>query len=114
MAKIHLDGAKKVFIENEPENPDINYYRNPVSGVRELECFMDGLEAKLSEINAPVLVIQASGDPVVAPGGSKKIFELLGSEKKEYMLMNFERHCILSGEGSERVYRAIENFIAML
>ncbi|MBL0731566.1 MAG: alpha/beta fold hydrolase [Desulfosarcina sp.] len=114
MAKIHIDGAKKIFIENEPECPGVNYYRNPVSGVRELECFMDGLESKLSEINTPVLVIQASGDPVVAPGGSRKIFELLGSEKKEYMLMNFERHCIVSGEGSERVYRAIENFIAML
>jgi esterase/lipase len=114
MSKIHIDGAKKVFIENKPENPGINYCRNPVSGVRELERFMGGLESKLSEINAPVLVIQASGDPVVAPDGSRKIFELLGTEKKEYMLMNFDRHGILSGEGSEKVYKAIKNFIALL
>jgi esterase/lipase/1-acyl-sn-glycerol-3-phosphate acyltransferase len=114
MDKLRLEGVKKVFIENETENADINYCRNPVSGVRELERFMGALEPRLSGINAPAVVIQSSGDPVVAPEGSRRVFELLGSEKKNYILMKFERHGILSGHGAERVFSAVGNFISQL
>ncbi len=106
-----MERAKLEFIENRPENPHINYFRNPVSGVRELGLLMESLEKKLPKITIPALVIQADGDPIVNPKGSRKVFRLLGSMDKEYLLFNFSRHGILLGEGAERVHRAIGDFV---
>lgn len=111
---VRLAVAKKEFAENSPENPHINYFRNPISGVRELFVLMDALERKLPFIQIPALVVQSLGDPLVDPNGSRKVFELLGSQDKEYLLFNFDRHGILLGEGAYRVHRAIGNFIQRL
>jgi len=114
MNRLHLDSAKMEFVENSPENPHINYSRNPISGVRELERLMESLEPKLPDIQVPALIIQADRDPVVDPEGSKQVFDLLGSKEKAYTLFNFDRHGILSGENAHQVHRAIGNFIKEL
>ena len=114
MKIVRLDGVKKEFVENHPENPHINYLRNPISGVRELERFMAALEPQLPAIDVPTLVVQADGDPVVAPTGSQRVFRLLGAAEKAYLLLNFDRHGILLGEGAERVHRAIGAFVEEL
>jgi len=111
MDKVHVDSGQKEFVENNPENPHINYLRNPISGLRELERLMGSVESKLSAIQAPTLVIQSYGDPVVDQRGSRKVFELLGSEDKSYILFNFDRHGILLGDGAHRVHKAIADFI---
>lgn len=111
MDKVHIDSGQKEFVENKPENPHINYLRNPISGLRELERLMDSIESKLSAIQTPTLVIQSYGDPVVDQRGSRKVFELLGSEDKSYILFNFDRHGILLGDGAHRVHKAIADFI---
>ena len=111
MERAHQVGAKKEFVENKPENPHINYLRNPISGVVELERLMDDLEPNLADLNVPSLVVQSKEDPVVDPKGSRKIFDLIGSKDKEYVLFNFERHGILLGDGAERVYRTIGQFL---
>jgi len=111
MDKVHVDSGQKEFVENNPENPHINYLRNPISGLRELERLMGSVESKLSAIQAPTLVIQSYGDPVVDQIGSRKVFELLGSEDKSYILFNFDRHGILLGDGAHRVHKAIADFI---
>ncbi|MBW1836057.1 MAG: alpha/beta fold hydrolase [Deltaproteobacteria bacterium] len=111
MKRFKLDGAKKEFVENQPENPHINYSRNPISGIRELERLMNSVAPKLPSIQVPVLVAQSRNDPVVDPRGSRRIFERLGSQDKKYALFNFNRHGILLGEGASRVYDAIGNFI---
>ena len=111
MGKVHWNDARMVFAENEPENPHINYLRNPISGVRELERLMHYVEPKLTDIHIPALVVQSDQDPVVHPSGSKRIFDLLGSEDKQYLVVNFKRHGILLGEGSQRVHSAIGDFI---
>jgi esterase/lipase/1-acyl-sn-glycerol-3-phosphate acyltransferase len=114
MKKVRLDGAKKEFVENQPENPHINYFRNPVSGLLELERLMDAVDDKLTDIRMPALVVQSLGDPVVRPSGSRRAFNRIGSEDKSYILFNFDRHGILLGKGSRRVYKAIWNFIEEL
>ena len=111
MKKVRLDGAKKEFIENQPENPHINYFRNPVSGVLELERLMKAVEDKLPDIGIPALVIQSLEDPVVKPSGSRRAFIRIGSEDKSYILFNFDRHGILLGKDSEKVHKTIRNFI---
>ena len=114
MHKVHWDGAKKEFLENRPENPHINYVRNPIAGIRELERLMEALEPRLREIASPALVMQSRQDPVVDHKGSRRAFELLGSADKEYILFNFNRHGILLGPGAERVHQAIGDFIMTL
>jgi len=114
MKKVRLDGAKMEFVENRPENPHINYFRNPISGVLELERFMEKLEDKLNEIHAPALVVQSLDDPVVKPSGSKRTFDHIGSEDKTYILFNFDRHGILLGQDAGKVHKAIGDFIEHL
>lgn len=114
MEMARLDEAKKKFLENRPENPHINYFRNPVSGVRELERLMKSLEPKLPSIKVPALVVQSTGDPVVNLEGTKRVFDMLGSKRKKYVLFDFDCHGILVCEGSERVHRTIGNFIKHL
>jgi esterase/lipase/1-acyl-sn-glycerol-3-phosphate acyltransferase len=104
-------GAKIDFVENKPENPHINYRRNPISGVREIERLMDDLEPKLASLTMPALIVQSVRDPVVDPKGSRKLFELIGSSDKEYVLFNFDRHGILLGDGSQKVHQVIGEFI---
>ena len=111
MERARQVGAKKEFVENKPENPHINYSRNPISGVVEVDRLMDDLEPRLADLDVPALVVQSRGDPVVDPKGSRKIFELIGSSDKEYLLFNFDRHGILLGEGSQKVHKSIGQFI---
>jgi esterase/lipase len=72
---------------------------------------MDDLEPRLADLDGPALVVQSRGDPVVDPRGSRKIFELIGSSDKEYLLFNFDRHGILRGEGAQKVHQSIGEFI---
>ncbi len=111
MDKIGKGVAKKEFVNNTPENPHINYFRNPISGVSEIEKLMESLYPLLENITVPALIAQSENDPVVNPKGSRKIFKRLGSVDKRYTLFNFDRHGILLGQGSDRVYRTIAEFI---
>lgn len=111
MTKIRLEGPKKEFIENNPENAHINYLRNPIAGIRELERLMAVVEKGLADIQSPALVVQSQQDPVVDPKGSKKAFEKIGSNDKQYVLFNFKRHGIVLGKGSGRVHRVIGEFV---
>ena len=106
--------AKMPFVENHPENPHINYLRNPISGVCEIERFMSELDERLPAIRTPALVIQSERDPVVDPRSSKQIFNRLGSPDKTHVLFNFDRHGILLGENSQAVYRTVAEFIERL
>jgi esterase/lipase len=111
MDRIHLEEAKKTFIDNHPENPGINYFKNPISGVHELERLMTSLEPRLSDITMPALVIQSREDPVVNPKGTEMIFKALGSADKQMVMFSFKRHGILLGDGAQRVYRAVGDFL---
>ena len=106
-----IRGISKTFIENHPENPGINYFRNPISGVHQLEQLMKSLFEKLSLIQVPALVIQSEGDPIVDPRGSLETLNRIGSEDKSYVAFDFDRHGILLGNGAERVHRTIVEFI---
>jgi esterase/lipase/1-acyl-sn-glycerol-3-phosphate acyltransferase len=109
--KLVKDEGRRHFVSNEPENPHINYFRNPISGVKELMELMEQLSLRLDRIKVPTLLIQSSGDPVVHPEGSKEVYENLGSEDKELVMFNADRHGILRGELSQRVFTRIVEFL---
>jgi esterase/lipase/1-acyl-sn-glycerol-3-phosphate acyltransferase len=111
MGTIHLPGATKKYVENHSERPEINYGRIPLSALAELQHFMSRLEERLGAVQAPTLVVQAEGDPVVNAGATKTFFARIGSEQKEYLPLDINRHGILAGAGSGDVHRAIVAFI---
>ncbi len=112
MEKAYLSPIAKKFVKNDPENPHINYHKNPIAGIRQLEKLTKDLEPRLKNIKLPVLVVQSRNDPVVNPEGTLNLFNKLGSKKKEYFLFDYDRHGILLGKGINRIYESIEKFIA--
>jgi esterase/lipase/1-acyl-sn-glycerol-3-phosphate acyltransferase len=111
MEMIHFQEGKMEFVLSTSEHPEINYTRVPVSGVAELSHFMKSLESRLEEINMPALVVQAERDPIVEPEASQRLFDRIGSRQKEYRSLDFDRHGILSGKGSEEVFAVISTFM---
>jgi len=105
------DEGRRHFVRNEPENPHINYLRNPISGVKELMELMEKLSERLDRIKVPALLIQGSDDPVVEPEGSKQVYEGLGSQDKQLIMLDSDRHGILRGEISERVFLRLLDFL---
>jgi len=114
MSSVKREDVKKEFVENHPENPHINYLRNPISGVREMEKLMKSAENRLRDIHLPALLVQSDEDPVVDEKGTRKAFKLLGSERKRCLLIHSGRHGILLGDGATEVYQAVEEFISRL
>jgi esterase/lipase len=108
---IHIQVGKREFVAIVPEHPNINYSRLPVAALVEMGRFMKGLESRLAGIHVPALIVQAQGDPVVDPAGTKQLFEKIGSESKQYLLFPFDRHGILSGAGADQVHGVIGEFI---
>jgi len=111
MGKVGLEGGQKNYFKNSPENPHINYLRNPALGVIELEKLMDEVKNLLPEVLVPSLVIQGHLDPVVNSKGAFTAYELIGSDDKEFSMFNFNRHGIINGEGSELIFESVARFI---
>jgi len=109
--KLIKDEGRHYFVSNRPENPHINYVRNPISGVRELIELIDVVSERLSTITMPVLIIQSSDDPVVHPEGSKRLHHKLGSSNKELAIFPYDRHGIIRGEGSDLVFARVLGFL---
>ena len=112
MKRMGGEAVVKEFVDNDPENPHINYHRNPIAGIRELERLMDLVDELLARVTVPALVVQAAGDPVVNSKGSRKVFDKLGARDKKYVLFNFERHGILLGPDAAKVHQVIYEFVA--
>jgi len=99
------------FIPNHPDNPQINYTRNPVSGVYQMELLMNEVNDSLNNITIPALVMQGSGDPTVNPEGALEIFKKIPSIQKELTLVYSEKHGIVRGDGAGVVHRRVERFL---
>ncbi len=89
----------------------INYDKNPVSGVKEVGDFLESMEKEYPAIKQPALIIQADKNPVVDPKSSMQIYDGIGSPDKEICLLSQDRHILINGEGSEKVFKKINAFI---
>ena len=111
ISNINVSRGKMEFVSNDPENPTINYLRNPVRGVYELEKLMKIVKGRLEDVKAPTLVIQGSDDPVVNPVNGMEIFSKLGSENKQLVKVNANHHGILRGKESDQVRTKVLEFL---
>ena len=111
LKQINIDKWKMEFIKNDPENPDINYLRNPVSGSYELEKLMKRVDHHLKNIADPALIIQASNDPVVDPCSGREIFNKIGGGNKQFFMVNANHHGILRGKEAAEVNARVLAFL---
>ncbi len=91
-----------------------NYDKNPASGVKEVGDFLESIEKEYAAISQPVLIIQADKNPIVDPKSSMQIYDSIGSQDKEFCLLSHDRHILVNGEGTGKVFRKINAFIQNL
>ena len=111
LKRIGRSRADWEYVDNEPENRHINYFRNPLTGVRELVAVMDEMERVLPDIQVPTIIVQGSKDTVVNAVSAQMIFDKLGTRHKEMTLFERDRHGILNGEGREDIFERICSFL---
>jgi len=111
LKRIHWDRTEWEYVRNDPENPHINYTRNPLSGVEQLSYAMQAMCDALPHISAPTLIIQGSEDPVVAPSSGPAIFSRVGTKHKQLLVFERQNHGIVNGSGSEDVFDAVCRFL---
>jgi esterase/lipase/1-acyl-sn-glycerol-3-phosphate acyltransferase len=114
LTKIKIDKWKMEFVKNDPEYPQINYLRNPVSGGYELDKLMRFVENRLGNVTDPTLIIHASGDPVVDPVSGEEIFEKLGTKEKQLIRVYANHHGILRGKQADEVNATVLTFLKKL
>jgi esterase/lipase/1-acyl-sn-glycerol-3-phosphate acyltransferase len=111
LKKFKIDKGRMEFIPNVPENPDINYSKNPINGINELGKLMKFVDGSLDKITIPALIIQADGDPVVNPKSADIIYSKIKSQNKKLVKVKSARHGIIRGNELEQVYEEIAFFL---
>ncbi len=111
LTTIRVSRGKMDYVTNTPENPHINYFRNPVAGVSELGKLMKVVEENLPRVKDPALIVQGSDDPVVNPVSGLEIFDRLGTERKQLIRIFAKRHGIVRGRESEEVKAKVLEFL---
>ena len=102
------------YVDFKPENSDINYHRNPISGVGQVSELLERARARLKHLVHPALVVSAEDDQVIGSRSSLRVYEAIGSKKKELLRISSSRHNILSGEATgveSRVREAICSYL---
>ncbi len=87
---------------------------NPVTGLKEVGEYLESIEKAYASISQPALIIQAENNPIVDPKGSMQLYNSLGSTDKEFCLLSCDRHVLVKGEGTKKVFRKIGAFIKNL
>ena len=108
--KIRRRGSDE-FFEFTADNPHVNYRKNPFAGIMEVGHLLDLVESCLVRVECPVLVLQGDGDRIINAESSHTVYNLLASKDKQYRLFRLDRHVIINGPGSDKVVKAIIDFI---
>jgi len=111
LQKFNIEAGQFQYVDDMPENPHINYSRNYLKGVYELEKLMNICKDNLYKIIQPTLVIQAKGDPVVNPISGKLIYDMINSNNKKLTLLDFNNHIIVNSENKLIVFEEIMDFL---
>ncbi len=114
LEKLHIEKGRFEYVDDKPENPHINYSRNYLKGVEQLEKLMHVCEDSLKKIQTDSLIIQGDKDQVVSPVSGKIIYEKLGAKNKFLTGLDFANHVIINGERKEEVFEVIREFLYKL
>ncbi len=99
------------YVEHHPENPHINYGKNYLRGVLELQRLIGECRDALPGVNRPALILQSTQDPTVRPESGQGIHDMLSSERKTLAWIESDRHVIVQGNGRESIFGRIACFV---
>ena len=114
LSSLSVGAGTLKWVDNVPENPDSNYDRIYVSGLRQLLLLQESCREHLDKVTLPLLIIQGENDPVVAFSSAENIQEKVLSADKELYKIAVSNHVIVRGETIESVYRPVLTFIERL
>jgi esterase/lipase/1-acyl-sn-glycerol-3-phosphate acyltransferase len=107
---LHAKGIKE-WVENDTENPDINYTKHPLASIAQMEKVMTKADKTLEKITNPILVLQGDNDPVVNPKSAQLIYNRVNASMKKLVLVPRANHIIVTGEGEEEIFQSVHRFI---
>jgi len=98
------------FVGNDPENPHINYFKNPVHGVDQLLDLIGVVQEELKKVKIPAFIIQGGKDPTVDPESARDYFDEISSKMKRLMIVDSPYHGIVY-RGGDDIFSEILNFV---
>ena len=107
----HEHEYAKEYIDNSPENPEINYHKHYVDAIEQLSLLMKKTRKNLHKIKKPILIIQGKDDPIVNPSSAHEIYESIESRYKTLKIIEASKHVIVIGENTDELFGDILNFI---
>lgn len=111
LEKLHIKKGQYEYVDDVPENPQINYSRNYLKAVEQLKNLMEVCEKNLKEISVKALIIQADKDPIVNPISGKIIYDKIHSAEKFLSEVDFSNHVIINCDKKEEVFEVIKKFL---
>ena len=101
----------KQYIDNFPENPEINYNKHYINSIEQLSLLMNKTKKILPKIKKPTLIIQGKDDPIVNPSSGYEIYENIESRYKTLQIVEAKNHVIVNNENNQELFLNILNFI---
>ena len=109
---LSMVNSKIEFIQDPPENPEINYSEHHIRSVMELKKLIDHAYPLLKNITTKTLIIQGDKDPVVNPRGADIIYDRIKSENKTKVIIEAKEHVILNDKYNEQIFEAVRTFVS--
>ena len=106
-------GGVLPFHHDEPEHPHINYIHKPIEALYELQQLVGEMRGALTRVQCPVLLVQATEDPVVDPESADLIYQGLSTSRKDLFRIPSARHGILY-EGVGETHEKILEFVRLV
>ena len=90
----------------------VSYPQNPVSSIGELNKLLREMQASLSKVNAPVLLIHSQDDKYVTPESMEQIYsDLINASDKTKLTITGSSHVVTRDATRRQVFEAAAEFI---
>lgn len=90
----------------------ISYPKNPMHSVVQLKLLLHEMQAALTEIRKPVLLIHSKDDPYVLPENMEKIYTgLVNASDKTKVFVTGSGHVVTRDAARHQVFEAARDFI---
>lgn len=107
--RVHKGGSD--FHDKEAEKDHIDYPYFPTRSVIQVQALLKVMKESLPQIKIPVFLVQSHGDRVIPAYSMDRIYEQLGTSRKEKLWVEDSGHVVVREPERERVFAAIDHFI---